>query len=108
MKYRCFTTKRGGNVTKRGAQTRRKVAEDVVKLGEVCREGTEEGMRIVRPYRPMSTNNDTFQLKERCRKGVPDSLREKVWLKLSGADRLMAENEGVFVVRICPFHLGKE
>lgn len=40
------------------------------------------------------------KMKERCRKGIPDSLRGKVWLKLSGAERLMAENEGVFALQI--------
>lgn len=38
------------------------------------------------------------QLKERCRKGIPDSLRGRAWLLLSGADELLEQNQGVFEV----------
>ncbi len=38
------------------------------------------------------------QVKERCRKGIPDSLRGRIWMKLSGGDELLQQNPGLFDV----------
>jgi len=35
-------------------------------------------------------------VKERCRKGIPDSLRGKAWLRLCGGYELQKENFGKF------------
>ena len=40
----------------------------------------------------------SIQVKERCRKGIPDSLRGRVWMLLSGADELLKEHKGEFDV----------
>lgn len=36
------------------------------------------------------------KIKSRCRKGIPDSLRGRIWARLTGADELMAANPGLF------------
>jgi hypothetical protein len=35
-------------------------------------------------------------LKERCRKGIPSSMRGRAWLYLCGAQELLLKNKGVF------------
>ena len=40
------------------------------------------------------------QVKERCRKGIPDSLRGRAWMEMSGASDLMKQNEGCFEVSV--------
>ena len=39
-----------------------------------------------------------FQLKERCRKGIPPAMRGVAWQHLCGANVLKVENEGLFGV----------
>ena len=38
------------------------------------------------------------KVKERCRKGIPPSLRGKVWLKLTGAEKKIAESPNGYSV----------
>ena len=38
------------------------------------------------------------QLKERCRKGIPSSMRGRAWQHLCGAHELLLKNKGVFDV----------
>lgn len=40
-----------------------------------------------------------MQVKERCRKGIPPSVRRLAWQQLSGSEKLMQQNQGVFEVR---------
>jgi len=37
------------------------------------------------------------KLKSRCRKGIPDAIRGEVWMRLSGAQKLMDQNPGKYV-----------
>ena len=39
-----------------------------------------------------------LQVKERCRKGIPSSVRGRAWQKLSGSVNLMNKNGGLFEV----------
>ena len=39
-----------------------------------------------------------FQVKERCRKGIPPSLRGRAWQEMSGAKKLLLANAGLFDV----------
>lgn len=36
------------------------------------------------------------RLKIRCRKGIPDSIRGKAWLRITGADARLNDNKGVY------------
>ena len=38
------------------------------------------------------------QIKERCRKGIPPSVRGQAWQQMSGARRLLLANAGLFDV----------
>ena len=40
-----------------------------------------------------------MQLKERCRKGIPPSVRGRAWQYLSGSRELLLKNAGLFDVR---------
>lgn len=40
-----------------------------------------------------------IQVKERCRKGIPPSVRGLAWQHLSGSTNLKKQNSGVFEVR---------
>jgi len=42
-------------------------------------------------------NVNQSKLKSRCRKGIPDAVRGDVWLKLSGADKLVKNNMGEYI-----------
>ena len=43
------------------------------------------------------------QIKERCRKGIPSSLRGRAWQRLSGAKKLLQANAGLFHVSLFLF-----
>ncbi|XP_015773401.1 PREDICTED: TBC1 domain family member 10A-like [Acropora digitifera] len=42
------------------------------------------------------------KVKERCRKGIPSSVRGRAWQKLSGSFTLLNQNPGLFDVSLCP------
>ena len=46
--------------------------------------------------------NSTSQVKERCRKGIPPSVRGQAWQKMSGARKLLLANAGLFDVSPSP------
>ena len=39
-----------------------------------------------------------LQVKERCRKGIPPSVRGQAWQEMSGARKLLLANAGLFDV----------
>ena len=43
----------------------------------------------------------SLQIKERCRKGIPSSLRHQAWLRLSGAHRAREQQPDRFEVCVC-------
>ena len=46
-----------------------------------------------------------LQVKLRCRKGIPSSLRAKAWQLLSNSKQLLDENPGKFEVRMAAPHV---
>ncbi|XP_003388923.1 PREDICTED: TBC1 domain family member 10A-like [Amphimedon queenslandica] len=59
------------------------------------REREQKWLKMITNWKDWSDNKST-RLKERCRKGIPDSLRGRAWMLLSGANELMEQNAGVF------------
>lgn len=51
----------------------------------------------------VSKRKTQFQVKERCRKGIPPAVRGLVWQNLCGANKLKEDNHGVFAV--CFFNM---
>ena len=51
-----------------------------------------------RERREASSLSSFPQIKERCRKGIPPSVRGQAWQQMSGAKRLLLANAGLFDV----------
>jgi hypothetical protein len=59
------------------------------------REREQKWLKMLSNWKDWSENK-SVKLKERCRKGIPDSLRGKVWLLLCGANELLEQNPNLF------------
>lgn len=90
------------------------MAGDAEQLGQVHVEKAQKGLKSASFRSPFASSETPFdvvfladcdrQVKERCQKGIPPSLRGRAWLYLTGAKVKREQNKGKFQVS-CPSRL---